>query len=930
MMSSAATSPLKKLLDQPGQRRVGPFELVRPLGRGGHAPVWLAREVYGSTELRLAAVKLFPLRPGKTQKNGATRSETERHQVRVIEEAKALCRVEHPSIARFYSIARDDEAAVLGVAMEYLTGASLEARIGERGKLPIDEALTVGASIASALSAVHRSGLVHRDVKPANIVDSAGTYKLIDFGIAWEDSRDAEIATLPVLVDDLPLEVSAADKGRIAGAVTFRAEDFVPTQGSKSSSARAHSGTVGYVDPETLRTGAVATPASDIYALGVVLFECVSGLHPAAVAAASGEGLKQEVLDGREPAPTLASIVPGTPPSLSSLVERMLSATPANRPRTADWIAIELERIRAEVAGAKRNLPPEAQGPFRGLGRFEEDDRDIYFGRSSEIAAAIELMRAHGLVALVGPSGSGKSSLARAGVLPRVREGALGRGLARCDIATIAPANDPRRAVLEALAGLPDPPFTLEEGRDMLPAAVVTALATRAQVSERGTLLFVDQLEEIVTMEASSFAASRKWTIELLVALAQSSVAGVRALVTARRDLLEPLLAYEGLGKAMMRGTLLVEPMTDATWDDVIEQSLSAYGYELESPDLAAELARQLRGTVGAMPLVQFALTELWAKRNTTEKKVTRAALDEIGGIAGSLERHAEATLKELLRAGFGSEADVRDLLLPLTTPHGTRASVPLEALVKKDENRRRIVTALEGARLLVSGAGGVTLAHDALLVQWARLRGWLADARERRLLTEALERDARMWSKDPASTSLWVGRRLDAAAELRGDIGDESIRFLVASRRAARRSRELRVAAITILLAMVAIVAMVYVRSVKADRAAAVERAALEESKASVEQSRRIELERAQAELDGRQQKIDALMAELSKAEDPKAILELQRQLKEAQTSAHDSQDKIAAVIPNRPAASTKPAVSAPPPPPSASAVRPKIQREP
>jgi eukaryotic-like serine/threonine-protein kinase len=733
-----------------------------------------------------------------------------------------------------------------------------------------------------------------------------------------------------VLVDDLPLEVSAADKGRIPGAVTFRADDFLPTLGSKNSSARVHSGTVGYVDPETLRTGALATPASDIYALGVVLFECVSGQHPAAVAAAAGEGLKQEVLDGREPAPTLASVVPGAPASLSSLVERMLAPAAAGRPRTADWVAIELERIRAEVAGTRRTLPPEASGPFRGLGRFEEADRDIYFGRSSEIAAAIELMRSHGLVALVGPSGSGKSSLARAGVLPRVREGAIGRGLAQCDVAVIAPANDPRRAVLEALAALPEPPFAMTEGRDMLPAAVVAALADRAQVSERGTLLFVDQLEELVTMESLSFSASRKWTIELLVALAQTSVAGVRALVTARRDLLEPLLAYEGLGKALMRGTLLVEPMTDATWDDVIEQALAAYGYELESPELAAELAKQLRGTVGAMPLVQFALTELWAKRNTADKKVTRAALDEIGGIAGSLERHAEATLKELLRAGFGSETEVRDLLLPLTTPHGTRASVPLEALVKKDERGHAMVTALEGARLLVSGAGGVTLAHDALLVQWARLRGWLADARDRRLLTEALERDAQMWTKDPASTSLWVGRRLEAAAELRRDVADEAVRFLTASRRASRRARELRVAAVTVLLAMAAIIAMVYVRSVKADRAAAVERAALEQSKASVEQSRRIELERAQAELDGRQQKIDALMAELSKAEDPKAIQELQRQLKEAQTGAHDSQDKIAAVIPNRPQASSKPALSAAPPAPSASVVRPKIQREP
>jgi serine/threonine protein kinase len=404
------STALKHLLEQKSEvaRRVGPFHLVRPLGRGGQAPVWLAREVYGGTELRLAAVKLFSFAPTEGTGGGWSRTDKTgslRHRANVVEEAKALCRVEHPSIVRFYSMASDESGAVLAVAMEYLAGTSLDTRIGERGALDLGETLALGASIASALSTVHRAGLVHRDVKPANIVDSSGTYKLIDFGIAWEETNEPRI--VPVLVDDLPLEISSDEKSNIPGAVTFHEEvSRHTTGGSPRSGPRLHTGTPGYVDPACMRFGEPTTFASDIYALGVVLFECVTGRHPAAIAAGDGEGLRYQVLTGQERAPHLSTLIGDIPGSFAKLVATMLDPDPRARPRSADWIAVELERIHGEVRGAERDLPPESVGPFRGLGRFEQEDRDLYFGRSSEIAAGLELLRANGLVSLVGLSGS--------------------------------------------------------------------------------------------------------------------------------------------------------------------------------------------------------------------------------------------------------------------------------------------------------------------------------------------------------------------------------------------------------------------------------------------------------------------------------------------------------------------------------------------
>jgi serine/threonine protein kinase len=125
-----AASAIQRLLDLPyGERRIGPFLLVQPLGWGGFAPVWLAREVYGATELRAAAVKLFAL--------GAPLGPSGLVRRQLLEEARALCQVEHPSVVRFYALALDEARGVMGLAMEYVAGTPLDQRImavGARGR----------------------------------------------------------------------------------------------------------------------------------------------------------------------------------------------------------------------------------------------------------------------------------------------------------------------------------------------------------------------------------------------------------------------------------------------------------------------------------------------------------------------------------------------------------------------------------------------------------------------------------------------------------------------------------------------------------------------------------------------------------------------------------------------------------------------------
>lgn len=810
-------------------RRVGPFVLVKQLGRGGFAPVWLAREVYGETVLRTAAVKLFPL-----PQWGA---DVERQRESIIAEARALCRVEHPNVVRFYALALDESETVMGLAMEHVAGSSLDRRLSGQRALRVTETLAVGAAIASALAAVHRVGLVHRDVKPGNVIESPGGYKLIDFGIAGADIEGGDETSGD-------LQTALATTQRVA----------------------VLAGTPGYMDPECVSARIPAEPASDLYALGATLFECLTGRLPADDA----DRVRADVLDGRTPAPKVATFAPATPAALAELVDSLLSPTRAGRPSSAEWVAIRLEQIRRELGGSSRRLPPDAVGPFRGLGRFEAGDRDVYFGRSSEVAAALETLRGRGLVALLGPSGSGKSSLARAGLLPAVADGALGEWPTAWDLAVTSPGVDPRTAVLTALGEhVPD---TSTLGAQEL----VARLAERAQSAGRGTLLFVDQLEELATL---SDPKSAGFVVELLREMGARPLLGVRAVVAARRDLLDPLLAISDLGKALLRGSVLVEPLTETVWSDVIDRALGAYGYSFEDARLRDEVLAELGRTSEAMPLVQFALSELWKKRDAKNRRLTRAGLSDIGGIDGALGRHADATLARIREDSTIPDGAARALLLGLTTARGTRATrtrAELERLA--GPSAWRIIDILDEARLVVRQADSAVLAHDLLIGSWASLAGWLAEEREQRLLVEDLERAARAWSLDPTHAPLWRKQRLDdaeqAARRDTAPLSDEAMAFLSASRRDERRRRLFAVGAVVAIIATISGVTFSYLRAVKAEQAKTA--AALDQ-----EQKSRSDAERRTHEVQAAQARIDELLKNLADSPKKEEIQQLQQQIR-------------------------------------------------
>lgn len=323
-----------------------------------------------------------------------------------MDEARSLCRVQHPNVIRFHTLSTDPKRGLMGLVMEFADGISVEKQLeklpaGDAGRVAL--AVEIGICVASALAAAHEAGIVHCNVEPSNIMFSDGTHKLINFGIAAslrsapESGEKSEDRRAGLVLDDLPPE----SIGRKASTLEKAGTDTVTPI----------AGTIGYVDPVCVQTTSPPTTASDLYSLGATLYQCIAGDVPAvATAKRTGrKGVDPKVVVGDAPAAPLAEVAPFTPPELAKLVDSLVAPKREDRPRSADAVRRALERVRSALAGRDRSLPPEERGPFPGLDRYEASDRDVFFARSAEIAGVLELLRKRGLIGIVGLSAASPS-----------------------------------------------------------------------------------------------------------------------------------------------------------------------------------------------------------------------------------------------------------------------------------------------------------------------------------------------------------------------------------------------------------------------------------------------------------------------------------------------------------------------------------------
>jgi serine/threonine protein kinase/Tol biopolymer transport system component len=295
--------------------KIGPYEILAPLGAGGMGEVYRARD----TRLgRNVAVKVLAARL-------ATSDDSRQ---RFEQEARAISKLSHPHICTLYDVAREGDLQCL--VMELVEGQTLTDRLA-KGPLQLDEALRFGAEIASALDAAHRNGILHRDLKPGNIMLTRSGVKLLDFGLAKAFSPKAR-----------PLDSVTAP--------TVTASPNLTQEG-------AILGTLSYMAPEQVEGKRTGTPA-DIFALGVVLFEMLTGRR--AFAAASNASLISAILTSDPP--PVSSARASSPPALDRLVQTCLQKDPEQRWQSAHDVELQLQAIAAggEAKPAAGVRPPSA------------------------------------------------------------------------------------------------------------------------------------------------------------------------------------------------------------------------------------------------------------------------------------------------------------------------------------------------------------------------------------------------------------------------------------------------------------------------------------------------------------------------------------------------------------------------------------------
>jgi serine/threonine protein kinase len=869
--------------------RIHQYELIRELGSGGMGTVFLARD----TRLgRRVAIKFL-------------HSEDSTLTQRFILEAQATARCSHENIVIIYEVGEFRGSPFM--ALEYLQGQPLSKLVREQ-RLPPARAVELTVPVVRALACAHAQNIVHRDLKPANIlVTDSGSVKVLDFGIAkvlQGEERSLEQAgeliraeptgalRIPLTVDPHELPSDLTRRGALLGTMT-------------------------YMSPEQWGSGGPIDHRTDIWAVGILLFRMLAGRHP--LEPLQGPQLMVVgVLD--EPMPRLRDAAPDVSPELAEVVDRCLRKR--KEERFPDALAL-LRALEPFLPGRYTRELPVDESPYAGLSSFQEADADRFFGRAREISALVSRLNDRPLLAVVGPSGAGKSSFVRAGLVP-----VLKRSGEAWEALVIRPGRNPLAALASILAPMVGSSPTLEdeiqqqqrlvERMQAEPGYVGAVLRGRARRERRKILLFVDQFEELYTQVPD--ARMRLAFTACLSGIADDATSPMRVVLSLRSDFLDRVPEDERFMAELSQGLFFLTPPGREGLRDALVQPAELAGYRFESPQMVEDMLGHLEATPGALPLLQFAATQLWERRDPARKLLTEGAYRAIGGIAGALASHADSVLAELPSQ---ERALVRAVFLRLVTPERTRAIVSVQELreLSKDAGElQRLVDHLVQARLLVIQTGGgvdgatVELVHESLLNGWPTLRRWLDEGQEDAAFLEQLRNAARQWkAKGCDGGLLWRGEMVEEARRFqrryRGELPGLQRDFLEASLAQAARAVRVRRAlfagstAFLLLLVGASAVALVRIRESQQEALAAkaevqqhltrVQAEALERQRAqeAAEVARRAE-EEARKEAEGTSSKLMNAYEELKDKTDAlrsalKRAREAQRRYRAAQLRA-------------------------------------------
>lgn len=705
-------------MNEPAMFSLGRYQIISLVARGGMS------EVYKAYQLgldRYVAIKM--LHPHLADEPGFID--------RFEREAASVARLRHPNIVHVIDFDCHNERYFM--VMEFIEGASLKEDLESRAKLgeaytPKQAAFLI-SSVASALDYAHNRGMVHRDIKPGNILFTAeGQVVLTDFGIA-----------------------------HIVGTTMY----------TKNDSAL---GTPAYISPEQA-CGSPGDVRGDIYSLGVVLYELLTGRLP--FDADTPLGLIQQHIHAKLPRPSEVNSEISKP--VEDVVLKALAKVPEQRYQGAGEMALDLlqavgltaedvigvgafiriSEIPEVTEPAKKPFP---SCPYRGLFAFREEDAPFFFGREEFSDQLIDAVENRSLVAVLGPSGCGKSSIVFAGLLPHLRQASGLRGAQGYAwmIAECRPGADPFYNLATVLLPLLEKDLSetdhLLEARRLasamekgeLPLADVFKRLLNKNPEYGRLLLVIDQFEELYTL-CPSVEIHHRYLQEFIDALEANTA--VTSVITLRADFLSQALSYRPLADALQHADIKLGPMEKWELVQAVENPARKLGVTFET-GLVERILDDVGQEPGNLPLLEFALTQLWEEQATGQ--LTHETYETIGRVQGALSRYADQVFADLNK---DQRQQARHIFTQMVRPgEGTVDTRRLAFRQEVGEENWDLVRVLADARLVVTGrevAGDqetVEVVHEALIHEWGELREWMREDRAFRSWQERLRAALRGW----------------------------------------------------------------------------------------------------------------------------------------------------------------------------------------
>lgn len=458
------------------------------------------------------------------------------------------------------------------------------------------------------------------------------------------------------------------------------------------------------------------------------------------------------------------------------------------------------------VPGKALDLPPAppldlSANPWRGLEPYDTKHSELFYGRRTASEELAQRVKRDRFVVVAGPSGIGKSSLVRAGLLPRLSEGTKA-----IVVRPGAPGPTPFASLAAAVKDATAAPQSPPNAHDFQTRPEALADWVTSQGQDHEILLVIDQAEELITMGSEENAAD---SFLKLIRVALDQTETLRVVLTVRSEF-EPQLAQTALKARWPAARYLVPQMTQDELRRVIEGPAAVKVMRFESADLVEVLVNDVANMPGALPLLSFALSQMYfnyLSRQGDDRAITQADYDALeGGVTGSLRVRANQVVDGVDEAQKQTARRVLERLVSVESGLYGRRRVPRREFTDRYPLEQKRIEAvlkrLDEERLVVSDQFGdvahIELAHDALILGWDRLHNWV---RQDQALISDLRRlspDAEAWSATANAGLLWDDPvRIGAVRELQRatvpGLNTIETRFADASLRRARRNRNVR-----------------------------------------------------------------------------------------------------------------------------------------